>query len=193
MKALITTACDLEVGKPYEVLFAKYGVCCCHDNRPAYMRLTVECLQIEKSIHQVVHLVQCQVNQRGGLVVLKDLPILLQLYEMLDYKPSKEIRIEICDLNAFLLVSRQRHIVNAIEHHHWKEFKKKVKLIPVPVTVQLGDYAYSVELIEYIEDIIAHNKTLTPTFERLGMTDQKHELKVIQARRRLKLWTSPLE
>lgn len=118
----------------------------------------------------------------------RDIMILLQLVDLLDYPPSKAIDIEICDLNAFLLVTRQRRVVNHMEKRSLRAIRKRASKLDVPITVRLGSYDFSRELVEYIEEIIEHNKTLTPTFERLGFGNKRHMLKVTEARQRLGLW-----
>ena len=176
------------VGHPYDTLYARYGVCCHHDNRPSYMRLEIECRTEGERPHQVVHLVQCQTNQRGAIFIARDILIFLQLVDLLDYPPSKGIEIEICDLNAFLLSTRQRRVVNHMEKRSLRAIRKRASKLDVPITIKLGDYSFSRELVEYIEDIIENNKTLTPTFERMGFANKRHLLKVTEARQRLNLW-----
>jgi hypothetical protein len=152
------------------------------------MRLEVECRTEGKKPHRVVHLVQCQTNQRGAIFITRDILILLQLVDLLDYPPSKNIEIEICDLNAFLLVTRQRRVVNHMEKRSLRAVRKRASKLDVPITIRLGDYSFSRELVEYIEGIIENNETLTPTFERMGFMDKRHMLNVTEARQRLNLW-----
>jgi hypothetical protein len=188
MPRLFTTNADLTVGHPYETLYAKYGVCCHHDNRPAYIRLQIECKSSKHSIHQVVHVVQCHTNQRSPIMVMRDCALLLKVVSKLDYPPSDNMVIEICDLNTFLGITRQRKLVNRIEHSHYRRFRSIVNKLPFTVIVELGEFSYSQELTEYIESLIDKNKTLTPTFERLGFANNKLFLRVEDTRKRLNLW-----
>ena len=186
MARLVTTSADFAVKRDYEVLRAIYGYCPHVGSRPSYMRYQVDCMAGGESVHRVVHVVQCYTNLQGGPMVARDLPFFAGMFSRLERLPSERAEIVVCDLNAFLCLTKQRRIVNTVEMNALKAVRKIES--PVPIVAKLGDYAFSRELCEYIDSLIDHNQNITPDFRRLGVQAKAHMARVEAARKELGLW-----
>lgn len=184
---LKTTHANYIVNTPYDTLRFTYGVCPKHDNRPTYKRLLVECLKDGEVIHTVIHLVQCQTNCRSPYMVLNDIPFALNIIDRLDYPPAN-VEIVICDLTSYLIATKQRYVASLGERTKLKALWNRLRKVDAKVTIILGGSEFSHELTEYIEGLVAKNKRIVPTFERMGYIDRRHMAAVTTARENLHLW-----
>lgn len=187
-ESLSTSKADLVVGRPYDTLWVKYGVCCHHDNRPAYLRIQIECRTDGQTIHKIAHVIQQNANQRGSVMVAQDMGRFYHLFQKLDFLPEKSVEIEIADLCAFLMMTRQRVILGSAEYKCLSRFRVLTQKSDLKTVIRLAEREFSDELVEYAEGIVEHNASLTPTLERLGFTKRKHYKEVKMARIRVGLW-----
>lgn len=194
---------NLQVCRNYDVLRASYrlyphtsiNLMRCH------VRLT--CVSyLYGTVHTIIDIQRTKANQMLSAYIANDVRYVTNLLcnyphnnetNTLTRLPRKEIEFSIPDLAAYLLITRQRLPSNIREKELVKTAYVYLRHVGLPVTFTLASSRRNDILVTRVKELEVKHGRKNLLLERLNYTTEKHISDITQTRKRLKLWTLPLE